>query len=429
MSTARNTPEHGNRAQNYWFIREAQNGERIVDPDWQVFSNNASEFTWSPDPNTTRQDGLGIPHAVNHFNGTEGHELTFNYDLQRPLIDTAGNRDDPSVDALLRNDWGELANTHAVFSYEERPPAPDDPADTAGARTYTIAKGGHPDVSTEPEIEEGQPMPMEMTYTFEKVRSYAFYQPAADTELGIASTSADDTTQDITLENEAGDVTETVTLNGTTTVWTTATFGDLFTAHLSAETDGDVSIYYNAGTSTSPAEGTELTITPIHGALHYSNDEQPKEGDLGVPAIGAGSAGAPLATDVYEHFESARVEWGTTGFLEPDLISFSLETGNDWSQEARQGSVRYRVTEGNAETQATVESIGPDASHEHLGRTIGNENHPLEIELSRSLIRLNRASIVDSAERSRSDDGSVASVESTLEPAGENAIDVENMEA
>lgn len=419
-------PESGLRSDRVEWLREDTTGEIPADPDWSLYSDVMNQFTWSPDPGTGRQDGLGTPYAHDHFSGMEEQELTIAYDLQRPVVDAAGDPDDASYDAVIRAATGFLPYTHAVVERETRGSSLDEADDVSGARVYTVAKGGHPDVTYEGDPEEGQPIPVELTYQFEKIRSYEFKQPDVSSLIAVDSTDADDTTVDVTIENEDGSQSETVTLSGTTPVSTSAEFEDIDAVELSEETMGDVTVYINDGTATEPTLGTVLTDPSIRGAMYYSDDEQPLEGDLGVPAIGAGSHATEIGT-TFEHFLGDRVERPAGTSLAPDINNFTVETDNGFDMTARHDTQRPRVSEGNVELTISADVIGERSSHTDIMDALGTEGLDLEWELSHTQFTFYNATYIDPGERGRESDDAAVQRSVELEPSGDPAVEVEHI--
>lgn len=419
MSTQQ-TPESGVRFGRVWVLREAVTGEIPADPDWQYYSDNLLNFSWAPSSGVSRHDGLGTPDPARWNKGSEEHDLTVAYDLQRPIVDANGDPDDFVGDAMLRNADNQLPNTHAIVAREERTtPSPNDPTNVQGARQYIVAKGGKADWNLEGDPEEGQPIPVELSYQFEKVRPYHVYQPAAATLLAVDSTDTDDSTQSLTIEGEddTGTYTsETVALDGTTLVSTSTSFQSIDAVELDAETNGDVTVYINDGDGTAPAAGSALTT--LYGALEYSNDDQPLEGDLGIPALGAGSAATEIGT-TYEHFIGDSVQRNAED-IAFDLNNFVAEGSNGINPTSRSDSVRMRLTEGNRETTQTADVIGERESHDYIMQSLRNVGADIVWTLSNTRLTFPNATIPDGnePERTRESDEAAASISVGFESDG-----------
>ena len=421
MSSARQTPESGLRFDRIGVVREAVTGEIPADPNWQYHSDNYLNFSWSPSPDASRRDGLGTPDAVDHDVGNEGHEVTVAYDLQRQLVDGSGNPDGFAGDAWLRDDYNQIYNTHALLARESRGPSPADPADVAGARTYTVMKGGYPNANFEGDPEEDSPIPMEISYTAEKVRSYEILQPASETAITVESENPDDVGLDVTIENEGAGTTETVTLTEETdadgnfvaaNATTTATFADVDAVEAQSEPIGDLDVRIDGGS----------TLLTIHGALHYSNDDQPLEGDLGVPALGAGSHPTEIGTS-YEHFLGDSIQRNSEG-LAYDLNNMTAEVDNNYSTSSRSDSVRYRINEGNRSISVNADVIGERESHKYIMQSLTAQGDDINWTLSKTQFDFLSAAVTDPPERTRESDEAAASIGVGFEPEGDPAVQI-----
>lgn len=421
--SVRETPESGLRVDRIGVIREEVTGDIPADPSWEYHSDNYLNFTWGPSPSPQRRDELGSPDPSDWDVGNQEHELTVAYSQQRPVVDTNGNPDGFVADGLMRDSANRIPNTHALLAREFRPAAPDDPSDVDGARTYTVMKGGYPDPSLEGDPDTGEPVPTELTYTAEKVRSLEILQPSNDTLLVAESTSSEDTDQSLTVEDEGASQTGTINLDGTNLASTTASFPGVDAAELSAETVGDVILSINDGDETSPTKGTELAT--IRGGLFYSPDDQPLEGDLGVPALGAGSHATELST-TFEHFIGDSVQRNSEG-LAFDLNNVTFEVGNNYDTTPRADSTRYRITEGNRDVTMSADVVGHRATHRHIMDSLGTVGSDLIWTLSQTEITVNGATITAPPERTRENEDAAASISVEFGGKGDPAIGFTNV--
>lgn len=422
MST-RQTPESGLRVDRIGVIKETTTGSIPADPAWEYHSDNYLTSNWAPSPDPERRDTLGSPDPDDHDVGNQEHELTVAYHQQRPVVDTSGNPDGYLADATMRDSANRIPNTHAMLAREFRPVSPDDPSDVDGARTFTVMKGGYPNASLEGDPETGAPIPTELTYTAEKIRSYEVLQPTSSTLLTVKSTSANDTSQTITFEDEGASTTGSVALNGQTVESTTASFADLDGAELDAETEGDVIISINDGTETSPTEGS--TLLTIRGGLYYSNDDQPLEGDLGVPVLGAGSHPTELGTN-FEHFLGDSVQRNAED-IAFDLNNVTFETDNNYDSTPREDSTRYRITAGNRDITLSSDVVGHRATHAHIMDSLGSVGTNLVWTLSKTEITVNGATVTDAPERTRESDQAAAQPSVEFSGQGDPAISFTNV--
>jgi len=298
-----------------WVV-ESTEGTTPDDPEWLLFSDNMTNlWSWEPDANTQRQDAVGEITAQGFFNGTETHEAEFEYDLQQWYIDGSSNRQDAGYDFLEPDSDNSLRATHSVVSREEHASG-----GTAGGgrRIYTVGKGGHPDTLTTPfENEDGSPISQTAAYQFEKIRQYSVSQPSSSTTVWVQSTSSNDTSQSVEIENEGAGTTESVSLNGTTAVESVSSFGDIDVVELSAETEGDVEVY-----DADPSGSANLLVT-IKGQNAYPAGE----GDLGIPALGSGSHASALGSSYIRFLGDSLSIPNIDGELEIISGEMTVETG------------------------------------------------------------------------------------------------------
>lgn len=409
------TPESGLRADRIWTMREPVTGVIPDDPDWQHHSDNYIETSWSPDAGVERQDGLGTADPRGFFAGNEEHEVTVVYDLQRPLLEG----EDFAADAFLRDADNSILNTHALVMRDTRVEgSPDDPAGTAGARMYTVGKGGHPEGNIEGDPSEGTPIPAELTYLFEKVRSYVIYQPDGPSAISVTSDREEDIGLDVTIESEGATNAETVTLTENTDVdgnfesasGTTQTdFGDIDAVEAQSEPMGNLDVALSGG----------ATIMRIFGAYEYSDDEQPLEGDLGVPALGAGSAADGVGGS-YENFHGDSVQRPVDEDFVFDLNNLTLTVENNYESTPRNDSTRHRITAGNRTTTWEADVIGEHESHDLIMQTLRTVGIDLRWTLSNSVLVGPGATVTESPDRSRESEQAAAEMGVTLESEGVN---------
>lgn len=355
--------EGGTAPHRFEWVAETERGVTPSDPAWNPLSGNI-ETAWDgePDAGTEGRRGIGSPDPVGFFNGSETHEFDFVYDLNQWFVDANGNTLDPSNDAIQRASDNAIAATHTVVSREAHHTGG---ADGGGRRIYKVGKGGHPGSVEVPfELEDGLPIAVTMSYQFEKYREYSISQPSADTLLVVESTSANDDTQTLTIEDEGAATSEAVALNGTTLVSTSATFADIDAAALDAETEGDVIVSVNSGTATSPAKGTELLT--ISGQNSYEQGE----GDLGVPTLGAGSHAAALDPDadaIVFNDDTISKQSGE-GIVELTSGSFSADQGLDTNARSETPRLNIHATDRTITITLSLagEKVTVDTVKEHL---------------------------------------------------------------
>lgn len=411
MST-REAPESGLYTGRVEFVREATTGEIEVDPAYQFYSDNVTSVTHTPGLNISRRDGIGTPDATGHDKGNEQGEIEVVYYLQKQLVDGNGDPDDAAGDAWDRDADGRVKNTHQIRIRENRTASdPDDPTNADGCRVYIIGLGGHPDAELESDIESGEPLQTTITYSCEKVRQYEVFQPPGDESLEVASTDAGDTTQTLTIEDDTG-TSEDVALNGTTAVTTTkADWASIRALELDAETDGDVTV--SLATSSD-------TLATIRGANYHSQGGNPVEGDLGVPAVGAGTLATAVGSE-YEYAKGATIQRGGSTF-DYDVSQLLMAVENGWDPSARDGSVRSRWNEANRSATTEMDLIGWGVSPDHYDQALGGVTDDVTIELSNTLFTFGSAAVSEPGDTERGPEDAAIAYSVSFEPSDDAGI-------
>lgn len=412
MSIANNNvPEAGQLPGRYEYVVEPSRGEVPTDPDFELASDVVRSFEASPGASLGRQDSVGAVDALDHNRGTEEPEFSIGYDLQRFPIDDTGSPQDPSAYGILRDSYNRLQGSLLWVARREYPGGNDD----SGVREYTVVRGAvMSSVSPDLDPSSEQPILMELDGQPTKVRSYLIHQPSASTTLEIVSTSADDT-MDITIENEDAGETETVTLTGDTSVTTTTEFGDIDAAWLGDNPDGDIEI----------SDGSGTVLMTIEGGNTYSDDDQPVDGDRGVPVLGAGSHGTEIGTS-YEHFVGDRFERPSGEAVRDRVNSASWTVENDINTDSVHNTRAPTVDEGNRTVTIEADIGGEYVSHASMMESLQNTQKNLEHELSGGLVTFYNTVPTDSATRTMEADQAVASLSETLEASGEPSIELTN---
>lgn len=338
------------------FVPETTRGQPPSDPAWELFSDRVQNIDWSPSPVYDVDRAVGTADALDADPGPEDHSLTLAYRLQRWLVDGSGNPQDAAGYGLLRDGDNQLHNSHTIVDREDRSTGG---ADGGGRRTYTVAVGALiGEVTLEGDPSTGNPITPELSYTAEKVRSYEVDQPASSTLLVVESTDANDTTQTLTVEDDGASTSEDVSLNGTSLVSTSSQFDSIDAARLDAETDGDVKIYVNDGSETSPTKGSLLMT------INGKNSHDDREGDLGIPLLGSGSHASALGTS-FERFIGDVINRGGSSIADT-LTSLSLSVSNNLETEPQAGTLRRRIDEGVRDVTMSASTVGDGESHDRI---------------------------------------------------------------
>lgn len=327
-----NNADGGFRNHRVEFVRESSTGEAPADPEWNLYSDNLdTALVVSSDAQIEGQRGVGDVNVQDFFAGPEDHTASIDYHLQDFFVDGNGDALDASGDAIVRDGEGDVTTHTAVDRYTS----------SDGTRVYRVLNGGHPNIGEiTGDPSSGLPIMVSLEYEAKKIRSYKIEQPDAGTTLDVVSTSANDTTQDLTIEDEGAGTSETLTLTGDSTVTTTETFEDIDAVSLSAETVGDVTVSDGGGTD----------FVTIRGSNYYDG----VEGDLGVPALGAGSHSAAKGTP-YERFLDDDITRGGNS-IGVEIRSASASVSNNYDKTAVAGTKSQAIHEGaqDGELSATV---------------------------------------------------------------------------
>jgi hypothetical protein len=408
--TASDTPESGQLPGRHEFVPEPARGEVPTDPDFQLASDVMRSFEADAGANLGRQDALGTADAVDHNRGTEEPSLSTGYDLQRFPVDTEGNPVDPSAYGILRDKYNRLVGTLLYVSRRELPGGNDG----AGIREYTVARGCRV-TSVSPTLDPSSenPILMELEHQPTKVRSYLIHQPSADTPLDLVS-SSDNDTMDVIIEDEGASTTETISLNGTTAVTTTGSFPNMDAIWVDAPPEGDITV----------TDGNGTTLCELEGGLTYSEDDQPVDGDQGVPALGSGSRGSEIGTN-FEHFVGDRFERPAGSALRPRVNSAGWTVENDMETGSLHTTRAPSADEGNRTVSVEADVAGPYVSHSSMMESLQKHQADLEHELSGGIITFKNTTPTDSASRTAESEQGVASMSETLSASGDPAIVLE----
>jgi len=335
------------------FVVETTRGETPADPAFKVIADYFdSSPGYSADTSVEAGQTLGNSDVQQHDRGARENSLAFSYWMSQFPVDASGDANDP-LGTILNRDPGTALDTHTVVWRREQTDASVG-NDSAGIREYVVGRGAYPTaapISGDPG--DSHAMMVDLEYgQVASVETHVIHQPSASTALTVSSTDASDTTQTLEIEDSGASTTESVDLNGTTEVTTTATFADIDAAALDAETTGDITITDGSGT-------TFLTI--------YGTDTDGVDGQLGIPALGAGSRGTAIGNDP-ETYQFLRTNTTFGGALStPErlhAVDFNIEI--DTSTEPQQGTRAMAIDPGQRTVSAAVDVAGPYESATRL---------------------------------------------------------------
>jgi hypothetical protein len=413
------TAESDSLPGRYEWVEEPSPGAVPTDPEWNRFSDVIRTFEMDPGPTLARQDSIGTPDAVDHNQGPEEPEATVEYDLQRFPVDTDDNPVDPSAYGILRDEFNDLLGTLLAVGRREYGGGNDG----AGVREYSVVRGGGVD-SVSPELDPSseQPILMVLALTARKARSYKIHQPADSVTPEIVSTDDSDT-MEITIESEDASKSETIALDGTTAVTMTTSFSDIDAVWLADNPTGDIRITDGDGTLLVESTAEGASTQGIAGGLTYSDDDQPVDGDRGVPPLGSGSHASEIGSS-FEHFIGDRFERGGDA-VRARINSASWTVENNINTQVLHTTRAPALDAGNRAASVDADTAGPYISHASMMGALQGHQADIEHELSGGIIRFKNATPTDSATRTVEADQAVASISETYSASGNPAIELE----
>lgn len=404
--SATETPESGVLPGRLEFVREPSYFGVPTDPAWQLYSDEPINLTADPGMAYSADHTIGSPDAADHDRETEDPSFEVAYKLQQALVDASDDPLDPAGDGMLRDSNGQLPNSHMAVHRRTYPGGNDG----GGLREYTVMRGGKVS-GVDADLDPGDnPIAPTVSYAPRKVRSYLIHQPSSSTTVEVTSTDDADT-MDITIEDEGAATTETLTLTGTTSVTGTSSFEDIDAIWLADTPVGDITITDGGGT----------TLMEIKGGLSYSDDDQPVDGDRGVPILGSGSHASAIGSS-FEHFVGDRFERPSGSAVRSRVNSASWSIENDFDQSNTHDSRHPLEDEGvrTAAIEATVS--GKTTSHDNFVEHLTKDQQNLEHELSNTLITWNNTAPVDIDAREIDAEAGVSTYSVTFEASGDPAI-------
>lgn len=407
-------PEGGLNLGRIEYVRESTIGTTPADPAWSKFSDVVTEVTFTPNGNQAGRRGINTsaPWDVDSFTPggqqTEENTISISYYLQQGFK-SGGSSQDAANDFFERDADGQFLNTHSIVHRDERTTGG---ADSGGIRIYAVSRGAYPSnatVSGDPNTED--PVMVEAEYSAEKIRFYKIDQPSSSTTLTVVSSDSGDTSQTVTIEDEGAGTSEDVSLNGTTVVSTTNTFGDIDAIEVDAETAGDVTVSVNDGTTASPTEGQQLFI--LDGTSTYDGGE----GDLGVPALGNGSHASDIGSS-FEEFIGDLVERPSGTTLEEIISSTEFSVENNLETTSRHDSARPAIFRGNRGIQVVVDLVGEDGSWDQVREHLTGVENNVKWTLDNTTLQADSAQLTDVGDITYSTGDAFINVGATFEGQG-----------
>lgn len=367
--------ESGIRSYRIEYVAESTAGVAPANPSWNLYSDTVQNFTASSGLEIAERRGIGNVDVENFEPGREEPSFTVTYDAQQDLSADAAN------DGLTRDTDNCLPNTHTILA---RQTLASGGVDGGGERLYTVVLGGYigtVNISGDPGSTAA--VPVELTYSAEKIRSYKFDQPADGTAFNVQSSDAGDTSQTLTIEDDTG-TTEAVSLSGTSAVTTTKTdWASLDAAELDAETAGDVTIEDDSGN----------VLATLYGTDTYSG----AEGDLGVPVTDTGSHASAIGS-AYENFLGDTVERPSGTDIGENLSSVELTVENNLEVQPR-NIRRPQISPGIREIMVSANVFGTAESHDAIIENLQATENNIVWTLTNTTITVSNAVLTSPGER------------------------------
>jgi hypothetical protein len=390
--------ESGIRGLRAEFFRETVRGVTDADPDWLLFSDAVQNFTVTPTGSINPRGNIGSPDVVNFNAGTESHEFSITYDLQR-WFTAAG---DAAFDGMSRLADGSLPKSHSVVA---RAAAGHTGTAGAGSRIYYVATGSLINsVTLAGEPESGEPVMVTLNYLCEKMRAYLIDQPLTDTTLTLTSTEVSDT-MNYTIENDGATQTETAALTGTTPKVTTETYTSIDAIWFDAEPLGDITI----------TDGTN-TLCVIYGkGSAGGTGYQGREGDQGIPPLGAGSHGSAIGT-AYENILGDTITRGGSALgLDADISSVSMSVENAVEANSTVYAIGKVLSEGARTINLNATIFGPKASFDAMEDHLKAVESNIVWTMSGGTLTLTGAALVTMGNIARETYQAVMTVDNTFQ--------------
>lgn len=386
--------EGGLRNHRIEFIRESTTGTVPTDPAWNLYSDTVRSVEWGPDTQIETVRGIGDAAPSQFFKGPETHELTVTYDLQQKsgtgdtLYDGTSSND-AAYDGMVRDSDQLLNETHSFVDREDKTSISAEEtingSTSLDTRVYTVGKGGYiSEVTLTGDPGSDQPIQVELTYQFEKIRSYQIDQPSSGTTLDVSSSDSNDTSQTLTIEDEGAGTTEDVSLSGTSTVSTSSSFSDIDALELDSETAGTVTV--NDGTN---------DLAKIDGSSSYSGIE----GDLGVPALGSSGSHASAIGESFEVILGDSIEQPSGTDLAYDVNSVEFTVSNNIEQMNRTDSLKQRLFPGGQDIEVTATILGETESHNQILDHLQVSTNNVRWTISGGYVEATSASLTDPGSR------------------------------
>lgn len=413
-------PESGLRDQRVEFVREDDIGVTPSDPEILKYSDTVTNVTWSADATNEPRRGLGNADPTDFIRGPESHEVTVEYDLVKWFTDGSGDANDAAYDGMARDADNLLPHTHTVLTREDKGSVASENSVSGNssrpARIYTVARGAMVDeVAITGDPSDSQPVTVELSYVVQKTRSYQVDQPETNTEVVVASSSSNDTSQTVTVEgmdDSSSYATEDVALSGTGVESTTTLWESIDAVYLDDETEGDVTVSINDGTEASPTEGDELMV--ISGSETYDGIE----GDLGVPGEGSnGSRESVSSLGDVETFLGDVIQRSASP-VPHEIQSLTLTVSNNVETTERTEAFGMALFPANRNLTVDATMYGETTTHNLLVDHLESNAKDISWEMDGGTVTLSSAVLTDPGDRAAEEGQAVMTTDNTFTATG-----------
>jgi len=361
---------------------------------WNLYSDRVRSFEWGTDTGVEENRGLGEADPE-HEKGPEGGTFTVVYDLQQAL-QSSGTPNDAAGYGIMRDSDNYLYAHHTVNARQEIGEVVENETVDGGngsrrARIYTVAVGAYVDeVVLTGDPGSQQPITVEITYECVRIRSYQIDQPGGSA-LDLVSSSANDTSQTVTIEDDSG-TTEQVSLNGTNTVTTAKTDWSSIDAIYVEDGSGNPTEF--EGTISVSISGG-ATLAQIEGTDSYDGQDY----DEGVPITGSAGSHASAFNSSYEKFIGDTIERPASTSLAYDINSLELTVSNNTERTVREDTFGQRVHVGPRDSEVTATVVGPVESHSSVMESLQVNKNNLVWTLTDSTITISDSVLSDPGSR------------------------------
>lgn len=392
-------------------------GVTPTDPTFLKYSDRIANLSVTPSAMLQRRGGIGSADPVDFQRGPEENELAITYDLVKPISATG----DAVYDGAERQGDEMLPDSHSIVMREDKTRI------SAGAtvsgnvarptRLYLYGRGGLiSDGSIIGDASEQVPISVELSYALQYLRGFQIDQPTSgegSVELLINSTDSSDTGLTVKVEDESG-TGESVTLDSTdatTHVLTSNAYSDIDAVYVPGDNVGDIQVFVNSGTTTSPTVGDQLST--VYGETTYDGVES----DYGIPPIEAGSRESVSALGSPENFLGSAIEADASPYpYQIQSVTVTFENNLE-ATELASGFGMHRAA-GNRDVTWEATVFGERTSIDSLRQHFQNNTRTHTWSLTNSTLTLPDSHLTEPGEVAKEEGQAVMTIDNTWTAEG-----------